>query len=198
MSSPLKLIFVRHGQTHWNIEKRLHGWLDSGLTSSSKKEAALLQLPVSSPAQIISSDLGRAVETTNLIANARSLPVHLDKRLRERHFGVLDGEVIDRVPNLEKQWEQYHQRYSKPLLGGSFGEESEVSFEQRIGSFLSDLSQYNSQTLIVVSHGEWIRACLNVLHGKQTWVRGSGIPSHLSPIEVNIEPDVPVNSNPIR
>ncbi|HWU28448.1 MAG TPA: histidine phosphatase family protein, partial [Microbacterium sp.] len=36
---PRRVLLVRHGQTYWNVEGRLHGQLDSGLTAEGIAQA---------------------------------------------------------------------------------------------------------------------------------------------------------------
>ncbi|MDQ1004787.1 broad specificity phosphatase PhoE [Neobacillus niacini] len=35
----ITLYITRHGETEWNIEKRMQGWLDSNLTENGIKNA---------------------------------------------------------------------------------------------------------------------------------------------------------------
>ena len=38
MENKLEIYFVRHGETEWNKEGRLQGWLDSDLTAKGIKQ----------------------------------------------------------------------------------------------------------------------------------------------------------------
>src|SRR5947209_9362517 len=72
------LLFIRHGQTTWNVEHRLPGQLpgvtlnDTGRKQAARLADALHILPISA---IISSPLERARDTAEIIAQARGLSI---------------------------------------------------------------------------------------------------------------------------
>ncbi len=71
-------------------------------------------------------------------------------------------------------WQAYHQRYQIPLTDVP-GVESELQLEQRIKSWLYDIkAKYQSDTVLVVSHGEWLRALQNIIAGELSWQQGKG------------------------
>ncbi|WP_117235497.1 histidine phosphatase family protein [Vibrio maerlii] len=185
----MRFILVRHGQTYWNIEHRLHGWLDSDITPSSRDLALNLSLEEyfidSQGVVLFSSDLIRAKRTAELIAKTHQLPMECDQRLRERRFGLLQGEVINEKVNQHSEWLAYSNRYNLPLSGKSFGEEPEIEFVDRILSFLSDSLSNGSQTIVIVSHGEWIRTFVNLCEKRASWEFGAGIPNNMEPLIVD-------------
>ena len=71
-----QLIIVRHGQTQWNIANIRQGHLDSELTDIGIAQAKALaqRLLRERFSALYSSDLGRAVQTAQIIAEA---PVRL-------------------------------------------------------------------------------------------------------------------------
>lgn len=89
---------VRHGKTMLNTTDRVQGWSDAVLTPQGTEvvEAAgcgLADVPFSAA---YSSDLGRAVQTANIIIDSNKasedLVVVTDDRLREFNFGTWEGE----------------------------------------------------------------------------------------------------------
>ncbi|CAM3607077.1 Putative phosphoserine phosphatase 2 [Vibrio aerogenes CECT 7868] len=174
----MKLILVRHGQTQWNRQRRIQGWQDSPLTQDAIAQLRKLKLPESRQPVIYSSDLGRAHQSALILAEPYGVEVLTDSRLRERKFGVLEGRVIDEDEALSDCWQAYHHRYQAPMNAVP-GVESERDFEQRIRSFLADLAsicpQEPEQCIVIVSHGEWIRACRNLIHGIPSWHQGRGV-----------------------
>ena len=68
--SRTQLIIVRHGQTEWNLKLIRQGHLDSPLTETGLAQARALgeRLALETFTALYSSDLGRAVQTAQLIA----------------------------------------------------------------------------------------------------------------------------------
>lgn len=95
-----ELLIVRHGQTDWNLQRRIQGHTDIPLNETGKLEAKKLAetLRHSYFAACYTSDLVRAQETASILAQSHNLPVRTDTRLRERHFGPWEGCLRDELP----------------------------------------------------------------------------------------------------
>jgi len=94
-----RVLLWRHGRTAWNVEHRFQGQADPPLDEVGRDqvaEAAPL-LAAFSPVAIVSSDLRRATETAQPLAELVGLPVALDRRLRERSLGRWEGLTRDEV-----------------------------------------------------------------------------------------------------
>lgn len=89
---PTTFYIVRHGQTDWNVEKRIQGISDIPLNEAGKLQVEALRdmLNSISFSYCYSSDLQRAVQTAHIILK-ENVPVRLDSRLRERNFGSWEG-----------------------------------------------------------------------------------------------------------
>ncbi len=192
VSGSLRFVLIRHGVTDWNLQSRLHGWLDSSITTQSRLEAErvdlseYLDLINGTTVDVVCSDLGRSVQTTQLIANANGLNFYSDERLRERGFGSLQGQVIDQDTKFSAMWNRYHNRFNYPLDGRGFGEEPEVDFVSRILSFLEHCLCSESDTAkVIVSHGEWLRTFINLYYQRSSWVEGDGIPKNITPLVID-------------
>ncbi len=85
----IQLTLVRHGETDWNIDRRLQGWSDIGLNRTGREQAARLgeMLRGEGFDSVLSSDLSRAVDTAR-IAGFEPEPT---RDLREMDFGDLEG-----------------------------------------------------------------------------------------------------------
>jgi len=84
----MRVYLVRHGQTEWNVQSRAQGHTDIPLDKDGVEQAALLGARFKGKKiDVITSDLKRAVQTATPI-NSRPT---LDKRLRERGFGKIEG-----------------------------------------------------------------------------------------------------------
>ncbi|MED5101462.1 histidine phosphatase family protein [Niallia circulans] len=93
----LTLYITRHGETQWNIEKRMQGWSDSDLTEKGKKNAVLLgeRLKEIEFAAIYTSPSKRTVATANLIKGDRQIPIIFDDHLKEINMGKWEGKKAE-------------------------------------------------------------------------------------------------------
>jgi len=87
------LLVIRHGETVRNIEERFQGHGDSPLTDAGQAQALALadRLTEFHFDTLVSSDLGRAMETASIITEQTGHNIRTDSRLRERNFGDLEG-----------------------------------------------------------------------------------------------------------
>ena len=134
----------RHGETVWNKEGRLQGWLDSPLTETGRALAEQVQWV---PDFVISSDLNRAVETASLMFPHAKLQT--DARLREINLGNWQGQD---VTVLEKD-ASYQLYLQQPV---HFRGQSQESFEDlaaRMFEVLYDVSRLSFEKIALVSHG---------------------------------------------
>ena len=156
------ILLIRHGQTEWNTEGRFQGQLDSNLSALGKTQAsALASSLASSPVtQIYSSDLGRALNTAQLIRGKGTPDVQTDPRLRERAMGVFEGNTRTEI---EEQFSQAWKRYKSlaPDYEIEGGGESILDVERRARAFLEEVvTRHRGQTVACVSHGGLIRIVL--------------------------------------
>lgn len=148
--------FVRHGETDWNFNKRVQGHTDIPLNATGRAQAEAAQaimrnLPVD---RVVSSTLGRAVETAEILNRHLGLPHDREEFLRERHFGAFEGLDITAIEEqrkqmMEKGFEPEENGYPCPPGGETYGE-----FKQRtIEGINKSLSLYAGQNVLFVSHG---------------------------------------------
>ncbi len=93
-----KIVFMRHGESTWNLDNRFTGWTDVDLTEKGCAEARhagkLLKDAGLSFDLAYTSVLKRAIRTMWLTLDEMDLmyvPVEIDWRLNERHYGALQG-----------------------------------------------------------------------------------------------------------
>jgi 2,3-bisphosphoglycerate-dependent phosphoglycerate mutase len=93
-----KIVFMRHGESTWNLDNRFTGWTDVDLTEKGCKEASLAGQLLKEAGFTFdlayTSVLKRAIRTLWLSLDAMDLmylPVKHDWRLNERHYGALQG-----------------------------------------------------------------------------------------------------------
>lgn len=90
----LDLLIVRHGQTPWNVERRVMGMRPIGLTEVGKEQLssmAQLLAPIDLDA-IYCSPAKRTRESADILAAGRSIPLHEDEAFAEVDYGDWIGE----------------------------------------------------------------------------------------------------------
>src|SRR5205809_708167 len=114
-----QVIIVRHGQTQWNLKLIRQGHLDSPLTEKGMAQAKALaqRLAQEKFNALYSSDLGRAVQTAEMIAAVTGHEIVTDARLRERNLGVFQGLNGDEIK--EKFPEEYRFHRSLEFMNAS-------------------------------------------------------------------------------
>ena len=111
-----QILFIRHGETPWNRIKRIQGHIDIPLADTGLEQAQRLAERLAREARdgarldaIYSSDLLRARQTAQPVADALGLPLALREGLRERAYGVFQGhdsaEVEARFPDAYAAWQ---------------------------------------------------------------------------------------------
>lgn len=93
-----RLVFLRHGQSTWNLENRFTGWTDVDLTEQGRSEAAEAGRLLSAEGlrfdAAFTSVLKRAIRTLWITLDTLDqmwIPVERSFRLNERHYGALQG-----------------------------------------------------------------------------------------------------------
>ena len=149
-----QLIIVRHGQTQWNLKLIRQGHLDSPLTEKGIAQAKALgeRLMRETFTALYSSDLGRAVQTAQMIAAATGHEIVTDPRLRERHLGIFQGLNGDELR--EKYPEEYRLHRT---VGPSYVIPGGESMRQQVArnvAYLNEIAEKHlGETIVVVTHG---------------------------------------------
>ncbi len=93
-----KVVFVRHGESQWNMENRFTGWTDIGLSDKGLEEARQAGQALKNAGFVFdvafTSVLKRAVKTLWIVLEELDLmwiPQRKSWRLNERHYGALQG-----------------------------------------------------------------------------------------------------------
>jgi probable phosphoglycerate mutase len=148
-----RLCIVRHGETDWNVEKRIQGHTDVPLNATGRAQALAMSFNAAHHrfGAVYSSDLSRAVETARYVAEREDEPVRAMPELRERHYGIFQGltavEAAVSHPDA-------HARYVARDLDYDFDTgESLRGFAARVLRGLDWLARHHvGQTVLAVSH----------------------------------------------
>lgn len=163
------LYFVRHGETDWNVQRRLSGEYDIPLNENgirlSRETARGLKDVVFDLA--IVSPLIRAQETARIILGDRNVPVMIDPHIQEIKWGDWDG-----WSNTGKENAQIHQEmeyfYHEPMkFHGAPNGESIRDLCKRGTEFYHALitnPDYQDKTILIATHGCAVRGILNCLY----------------------------------
>ena len=153
-----EILLIRHGETDWNVEKRLQGHTDIDLNREGVRQVAalgraLLDEPLDA---IFSSDLKRAWATAQGIAIPRGMNVQLNKGLRERCFGAFEGmlhpEIHARYPEGYAAWKRRDIDARYPP--GEFHAETLREFSARAIAAITSLAETSGHKKIaIVTHG---------------------------------------------
>ena len=151
-----RFCLVRHGETDWNVARRLQGHTDiplnqHGIAQAIQMAKALKAIDLQFDV-LYSSDLQRAASTASAIEKQFSVKSISDQTLRERHLGALQGLTIDEAPQIKPELWSIHlsRNLDHPLEGG----ESIKQFANRIHTALENIrTRHAGQTILLVSHG---------------------------------------------
>jgi probable phosphoglycerate mutase len=148
------LMVVRHGETVWNLEQRFQGHGDSPLTEQGRSDVLSLgnRLKSFDFDNIISSDLGRTMETATLIAENTGHNIMTEPRLRERHYGVLEGLTIQEIQvRHANTFSKLIAGYPDEVIPG--GESHRQLYDRNIGFIQQFLAENTGATALLVAHG---------------------------------------------
>ena len=159
-----RVVLWRHGQTDWNMVNRFQGHSDIPLNDVGRyqvKHAAEI-LAGMNPTAIISSDLGRARDTAQALAELVGLTVRTDENLRETNGGMWEGKT-----GAENRAEDF-QNFIRWIDGddnpaGTTGEKRSEVADRAVGVIMRELEGKSDQLLIVATHGGTARCVLGQL-----------------------------------
>lgn len=155
------IVFVRHGNTDWNIENRAQGHSNNPLNSTGFRQARAVaeRLAEENWDFLFSSDLLRARQTAEMISSYIGNSIRYDERLRERQRGDIEGTNEDeRIQIWGENWR-----------GLNLWQESYQSLRERGRDFVEDIHrQYPGKTILVVTHGRLLIETLHELIPSET------------------------------
>ncbi|MFB6296191.1 MAG: histidine phosphatase family protein [Halobacteriales archaeon] len=161
------IVAVRHGETTWNRQQRLQGWAPASLTDLGREQASQLGAALAEGYdvdRILSSDLYRAEETTDILLEHVDAPVTFESAWRERDLGVYQGlqseEMSERFPEYDLGASSREAAHRRPERGESLVDVRERVIE-RWETTLADCEP--GETILVVTHGGPIRLLLGHL-----------------------------------
>ena len=170
LAAPLYLL--RHGETAWNLERRMQGSKDSSLTARGRAQAAAMGRALAAelarapgPTIFLRSPLGRTRETASIIGRELGIDESEwrdDPRLAELRYGDWEGSTWAEIevdhPHAMANWRADPEAFCPP------GGETHFDLRRRSAEALADIIASGTRT-VVVSHGVSGAVLRGLLHG---------------------------------
>jgi len=160
----LRLIFVRHGRTSWNVQGRVQG--GGGLDEVGRAQAAALAGHLSglSLEAIYASPALRARQTAQAVALRHGLGVRQRALLRDLDYGTYAGALLSDVekrdPGLIQRWR------ANPAAVVFEGGESLASLRERITRFIAEMAKaHDGATVLAATHDSPVRVAASLALG---------------------------------
>jgi len=149
----IKIYIARHGETTWNVEGRIQGRSDPGLSPKGYDQslALLEQLRDRPISAIYTSTLQRSILTAQPIAQHFGLPIQKQSELDEIAFGILEGKQILNIDGEAKmEWERFRENRMTYRIPGA---ENFTDVATRLGPFKEKiLRNHKGQEILIIGH----------------------------------------------
>jgi broad specificity phosphatase PhoE len=160
------ILLARHGQTDDNVPPiRVQGRRDTPLNARGREQARALaeRAATARVAALWTSDLRRARETAQVIAERLGLEPRVDGRFAETDRGTWEGRLLDEIERDEPEafaaWRRAGAGFRFPG-GESLGEQA-----QRVAAALAEVRASGPSPALVICHGGTIRVALCAARG---------------------------------
>lgn len=169
---PAKIYLIRHGETDYNRERRMQGWLDIPLNEVGHTQAreAARKLQGHQLHALYSSDLRRAQETAQHLSSVVGLSINLTPALRERDMGIFAGWAWEKERDEEKDriWAEFEA--ARDLADPTWNKHQGESIGQmttRIVNFFQEVRKLHAgRSVAMVTHGGTVNRFLEHLELK--------------------------------
>jgi probable phosphoglycerate mutase len=178
------IIIVRHGEAEHNVSDLTGGWTDSGLTPLGERQAAAVAERLArelkgTDVRLLSSDLKRARQTAEAIAEALGVEAAYSTDLREFNNGVAANKRREEVQELYVEpgdslldWQPYP------------GAETWRRFHLRVASYMDKVMEAQDKPFLIICHGGtvvqivswWLRLPIETLN----WVNFHSYPTGIT------------------
>lgn len=149
----MKVYVIRHGQTEWNVLKKMQGSADIPLNEKGIEQAQQVKSNLENVTfdVILCSPMIRAKQTAEIIKNERNLNIIFDNRLRERDYGEFEGTSKSSF-NYNDFW-----AYNKNIKYAKA--ENVQEFFNRVYGFLDEIkNKYIDKNILIICHAGVIKA----------------------------------------
>eukprot|EP00111_Clytia_hemisphaerica_P002889 TCONS_00008164-protein len=155
-----EIFFVRHGQTDWNVNKRIQGHMQSTLNNHGRGQvehlASKMNKVCMSFDQVYSSDLVRCMESCKIITDTLGVQNNNIKpwtELRERHFGDWEGKSHQEVRQEDQSLAEFVFTWDEMMKYPIPSAETEHEMTERICNVLDEITKTPGKKLVVTHSG---------------------------------------------
>ncbi len=184
------LLFIRHGQTTWNVEHRLPGQLpgvalnETGRQQAARLADALTVLPISA---LISSPLERALDTAEIIAQPHKLAIQFEPDLMDIELGRWSGLNFDELSKNDPDWKAF-------VRDPSVGPEGVETFPQVQQRAVAAVERWRKQESIgaypaFVAHADVVKLLIAHYTGLEAKRAGALLIDNASVSLVELDPE---------
>jgi broad specificity phosphatase PhoE len=149
----IKIYIARHGETPWNVEGKVQGRSDPGLSLKGYDQSLALsgQLKGRPFSAIYTSTLQRSILTAQPIAKFLNLPIQKQPELDEIAFGILEGVQMSGLDGeLKREWEQFKENRFTYRIPGA---ENFTDVANRVKSFKEEiLRNHEGEEILIIGH----------------------------------------------
>ena len=186
----MKIYLTRHGETEWNLTKKMHGHKNANLTEKGVEEAKKLGKSLEDIEFdiIYSSPIERALDTAKHIKGNKTTEIVTEDSLKELNFGKWEG-MFEKDCS-EQYPEQFNNLWYKPeLFEPVEGGERLQELMKRIEIWFNEnIKNSKYENILIVTHGVVNRAFYTVLKNNpigRFWEEPYILNTALTIIEIN-------------
>ena len=184
----MKLYIIRHGQTDWNIVKKIQGRQDIPLNERGRYQAGCLKKamedrPVTA---VFSSPQIRAMETATAVASSSGSVVIPVKDLMEINYGSWEGKTEEEI--LQEDRALYEAWWSHPAETAPPGGESISQVNERCQKAWKEIKPQLTGDAAIVAHGGLLAHFMEQLLGNES-VAASTVAHNASITTIEYEPE---------
>lgn len=163
-----EILFTRHGQTEWNVARKMQGQKDSPLTEMGLSQARILgaYLRDKSITAIYSSPLLRAERTATIIQRETGIdPVNLVPELKEINLADLEGRSFFKAAEDEPARMEAFSSIPSSFAPGPGGESFEEVQRRSLGFVIPLFTKHRGERVLVVCHAVVLRLMMAYFEG---------------------------------
>ena len=148
----MKIYLTRHGQTDWNVLRKVCGRSEAQLTDLGRQQAAEMaeKVAATNVSLILSSPLERARDTARIVAGRTGVPVMMEPRLIEQDFGAYEGRSVEDA--------EYRSNRENLFFRFPGGETTAHGLARSYTVIDRVRREYAGQSVLLVTHGCLCRA----------------------------------------
>ncbi len=163
------IYLTRHGQTEWNLEKRLQGHGNSPLTEFGLNRAKELSDRIKDIDidVIYTSPIERAYKTACIVKGYKDIEVKIHEGLKEMNFGDYEGKITEEVMKENPDWDISAIMRGNLEMRAPNGETlGEV--RERVNYAMREIIKENEgKNILIVAHGITLKAIMAFFNDKE-------------------------------